>query len=43
MTPGGEAGWSQWPAPAKLNPCLRIVGRREDGYHRLQTVFRLLD
>jgi 4-diphosphocytidyl-2-C-methyl-D-erythritol kinase len=36
-------GWSEWPAPAKLNLFLQIVGRREDGYHLLQTVFRLLD
>lgn len=35
--------WSEWPAPAKLNLFLHIVGRREDGYHRLQTVFQLLD
>ncbi len=32
-----------WPAPAKLNLFLQIVGRRDDGYHELQTVFQLLD
>lgn len=37
------AGWSAWPAPAKLNLFLHITGRRLDGYHNLQTVFRLLD
>ena len=40
--PAGE-GWSHWPAPAKLNLFLRITGRRDDGYHALQTAFRLLD
>jgi 4-diphosphocytidyl-2-C-methyl-D-erythritol kinase len=39
----GTDGWTAWPAPAKLNLFLRILGRRADGYHRLQTVFRLLD
>lgn len=35
--------WSHWPAPAKLNLFLHIIGRRDDGYHLLQTVFQLLD
>ena len=38
-----SGGWSSWPAPAKLNLFLRIPRRRVDGYHELQTVFRLLD
>ena len=31
------------PAPAKINLWLHITGRREDGYHNLQTLFQLLD
>ena len=30
-------------APAKLNLFLHVVGRRPDGYHLLQTLFRFLD
>jgi len=31
------------PAPAKLNLFLHINGRREDGYHELQTLFQFID
>ena len=43
------ATWAQWnwdssyPAPAKLNLFLHVTGRRSDGYHLLQTLFRFVD
>ena len=36
-----ELTW--YPAPGKLNLFLHVLGRRPDGYHELQTVFRLID
>lgn len=39
-----ELLWAEkWPAVAKLNLMLRIVGQRSDGYHLLQTVFQFVD
>jgi 4-diphosphocytidyl-2-C-methyl-D-erythritol kinase len=37
------SGETRWPAPAKLNLFLHVVGRRADGYHELQTLFQLID
>ncbi len=34
---------SVWRAPAKINLFLHVVGRFDDGYHDLQTVYQLLD
>lgn len=34
---------SGWPAPAKLNLFLHIIGKRTDGYHLLQTVFQFIE
>ena len=40
----GANDWDRvWPAPAKLNLFLHVVGTRPDGYHLLQTAFRLID
>jgi len=43
LTPAPWDWSSLWPAPAKLNLFLHVVGRRPDGYHLLQTVFRFID
>ena len=37
------ASFAEVPAPGKLNLFLHVLGRRADGYHELQTVFRLVD
>jgi 4-diphosphocytidyl-2-C-methyl-D-erythritol kinase len=38
-----EVALEWFPAPGKLNLLLRVLGRRVDGYHEVQTVYRLID
>ncbi len=37
-----ETAITHWPAPAKINLFLHVTGRREDGYHELQTAFQFI-
>ena len=38
-----KAGYTKFLAPAKLNLFLKIISKRENGYHNLQSVFQLID
>ena len=43
MTQAAPVESCLYPAPAKLNLFLHVVGRRPDGYHLLQSLFIFLD
>jgi 4-diphosphocytidyl-2-C-methyl-D-erythritol kinase len=38
-----NAGYSKFIAPAKLNLFLKIINKRKNGYHNLQSIFQLID
>ena len=38
-----EQGYRAYKAPAKINLFLKIVGKRQNGFHELQSVFQLID
>lgn len=42
MTSDSQAD-AAWPAPAKLNLFIHVLGRRDDGYHDIQTLYQFLD
>jgi 4-diphosphocytidyl-2-C-methyl-D-erythritol kinase len=42
-TPAASTETISCPAPGKLNLFLLVTGRRPDGYHTLQTLFRIID
>ncbi len=38
-----EQGYQAYKAPAKINLFLKVVGKRQNGFHELQSVFQLID
>ena len=38
-----KSGYTKFSAPAKLNLFLKIINKRKDGYHNLQSIFQLID
>jgi len=38
-----KAGYTKFLAPAKLNLFLKIINKRKNGYHNLQSIFQLID
>ncbi|TAL71924.1 MAG: GNAT family N-acetyltransferase [Rhodanobacter sp.] len=43
LAPLAAHDWHAWPAPARLNVCVRVVGRGDDDSAVLQAAYRLLD
>jgi 4-diphosphocytidyl-2-C-methyl-D-erythritol kinase len=43
MSPAFQKRAASWRSPAKVNVCLRVVGRRDDGYHLLDSIFVPID
>ena len=38
-----QEGFKEFKAPAKINLFLKVIGKRNDGFHKLQSVFQLID
>ena len=38
-----DSGYTRFSAPAKLNLFLKVINKRKDGYHNIQSVFQLID